>query len=324
MIEFDTKKIVGWTRLGMRKAFGEMMQEIAETHDDIVVMAADVASSANLGVFEKKYPQRFFNIGIAEQNMVAIAAGMAKEGKNVFVTSFAPFAALRPFEAIRTLLGYMRLNVKVVALASGISLGTQGYTHFCIEDIALMRTIPGLLILSPADCTELAKCLEFLSEYNGPAYLRLTGIDGSPSVYRGDYDFSVGKAIALRDGSDVAIFSTGSVVGECVRASRAISQAGISCQVYDIHTLKPFDKESLLDACEGKKLIVSVEEHTILGGLGGIIAEILAETEHHPQLIRIGVDDIFPEAGNYAYLLSKYGFTAQKIKDTILGKIKEI
>ena len=187
-----------------------------------------------------------------------------------------------------------------------------------------MRTIPGLLILSPADCTELAKCLEFLSEYKGPAYLRLTGIDGSASVFRGDYEFEVEKSITLREGNDIVIFSTGSIVAECVRASRAISQAGFSCQVNDMHTLKPVDKEAVLEACQGKKLLVSVEEHSIIGGLGGTISEILAEKGTHPPLIRIGVNDLFPEGGNYTYLLNKNGLTAQRIKDTILERIKEL
>lgn len=317
-MKYEATELMSWTRLGMRKAFGEIIQQIAEEHDDLIVLTADVASSANLNGFAKKYQDRFFNIGIAEQNMVAVAAGLAKEGRNVFVVTFAPFVAMRAFEAIRTLVGYMHLNVKIVALSSGMSLGAQGSTHFCLEDIALMRTIPGLKVFSPADCFEMAKCMEYLAGYKGPAYLRLTGIDGSMRVYREECPFFEGKNITVREGKDVAIFATGSVVAECVRASRALNQIDISCAVIDVCTIKPFESSVLEQSCKDKRLIVTVEEHTVFGGLGGLIAENLAAMRHHPPLARIGICDEFPVAGDYSYVLEKCGLSASKIRDTIV------
>ena len=177
MIEFDKKIISDWTRMGMRKAYGPILETVAVDHSNLVALTADVADSANLIQFSRKFPDQFYNIGIAEQNMTGIACGMAKEGHNVFLCSFAPFVSMRNYEAVRTLVGYMKLNVKIVALASGMSLGVQGCTHYCLEDISLMKSIPNMLILSPADVIEEAKCIEYLADYTGPAYLRLTGID---------------------------------------------------------------------------------------------------------------------------------------------------
>lgn len=324
MIEYTSANVMKWTRLGMRKAFGDILKQVAAEHDDIVVIVADVASSAELEDFSKEYPGRFYNVGIAEQNMLAVAAGLAKEGCNVFVVSFAPFVALRAFEVMRTVVGYMHLNVKIVALASGFSLGTQGVSHYCMEDLALLRTIPGMMVLSPADCVEMAKCIEYLATYDGPSYLRLTGIDGSPAVHQEGYEFSIGSNNVLRDGSDVAIISTGSIVSECMRASRALKRDGVECAVINIHTIKPFVYDNIDKACRSVKLIVTVEEGTIMGGLGGCIAEHLSEMTDHAPLLRIGIDDMFPEAGDYAYVQKECGLTAPLIRDKILKKYNEL
>ena len=324
MIEYTSGNIMGWTRLGMRKSFGVILQDIMVEHEDIVVLAADVASSAGLTGLVSAYPDRFYNVGIAEQNMVGIAAGLAKEGYNVFVTSFAPFVALRAFEAIRTLAGYMDLNVKVVALASGLSLGTQGNTHYCMEDMALMRTVPGMKVLSPADCTEMAKCLEYLAGCRGPAYLRLTGIDGSPGIYREDYLFEPEKIVLLRDGDESIILGTGSILNECVRASRALKKESISCAVADVHMVKSLDKGFLDSVCGRYQLIVTVEEHNMVGGLGGAVSEYLAASANHSPLLRIGIQDEFPKAGDYSYMLQQTGLTAVQIKDRIMQKFETI
>lgn len=324
MIEYTTENIAKWTKLGMRKSFGVIMKELAKEHDDLIVLVADVASSANLVEFANDFPMQFYNIGIAEQNMLAIAAGLAKEGYNVFVVSFAPFVSMRTFETVRTLIGYMHLNVKVVALASGLSLGTQGSTHFCMEDIALMRTIPGLKLLSPADCTEEAKCLEYLSKYNGPAYLRLTGIDGSPSVYKEDFLFEIGKNELVREGEDIAIFSTGSIVSECIRVARALKKDDLSCSVIDIHSIKPIDISLIEKVSEKYRLIVTVEEHNVVGGLGSTMAEVLAKIQNHPPLMSLGIEDKFPHAGTYSYLLQQCGLTAQQMKERIVEKYRTI
>lgn len=319
-MEYTAENIMSWSRLGMRKAFGGVLLDVAREHDDLIVLAADVASSAKLTGFAQELPKSFYNIGIAEQNMTGIAAGLAKEGHNVFIVSFAPFVSMRAFEAIRTLVGYMHLNIKVVALASGLSLGPQGNTHYCMEDIALMRTIPGMQVLCPADCVEMAKCVEFLADYQGPAYLRLTGIDGSPNIYKGDYAYQAGKATELREGADVAVIGTGSILNECVRVSRAIKRDGISCAVFDMHTIKPLDTALLEQICRQYKLIVTAEEHNVLGGLGGAVAEFLAKQNSHPPLLTIGIEDQFPHAGTYSYLMQQCGLTAQQIKDRIVER----
>lgn len=323
-MDYSKKNISGLTRLGMRKAFGLLMCELAKQDENMVVLAADVASSSGLCEFKERYPNQFYNIGIAEQNMMGIAAGLAKEGANVFVVSFAPFVSMRAYEAIRTLVGYMQLNVKVVGLSSGFSLGSQGNTHYCFEDIAIMRAVPGMLILSPADCTEEMKCLEYLASYKGPAYLRLTGIDGTPGIYKGDFEFQAGKIAKLKEGEDVAVVATGSIVNECVRVARALKKENLSVGVYDAHTLKPFDKETIIEIADRYKMIISVEEHNILGGLGTVIADELAVMKAHPVLYKVGVNDEFIKAGEYSYLLKETRLNASGLKDTILERFNHL
>lgn len=306
----------------MRKAFGGMLLNVASEHENVIVLAADTASSAGLTAFVERLPEQFYNIGIAEQNMMGIAAGLAKEGNNVFVVSFAPFVSMRAYEAVRTLIGYMHLNVKIVALASGMSLGSQGNTHYCLEDIALMRSIPGMTVLSPADCVEEARCIEYLADYEGPAFLRLTGIEGSPVVYRDGCDFHAGVPSMLREGDDVVIFATGSLVAECLRASRALKQAELTGSVMNVSTLKPFDFSFIQSMAKKYRLFVTVEEHFINGGLGSLIAEALSETDTHAPLLRLGVKDKFPCAGDYANLLRENGLSAAEIKDSILSALE--
>lgn len=322
MFEYSSKNIMSLTRLGMRKSFGKVMTELVRENDDVIILAADVASSSGLNEFKEKYPDKFYNIGIAEQNMIAIATGLAKEGSNVFVVSFAPFVSLRVFEAIRTLVGYMNLNIKIVSLASGMSLGIQGYSHYCLEDIALMNTIPNMKIFSPADCCEMSKCLEFLLEDNGPAYLRLTGIDGSMGVYKQDYEFDSNEHRNLKDGNDVLILATGSVVAECVRATRALKKEDISCGVMDVCCIKPLNEDSLWNGIKDYKLVLTVEEHSIIGGLGSIVSNVFVKHEKHPKLIKLAIPNEYISAGNYSYLLNKYGLTAENIKNIILDEIK--
>ena len=293
MIEFTSRTIMELSRMGMRKAFGSFIYDIAGQHKDLIVLSADTSSSANMGRFISEYPNQFYNIGIAEQNMTGIAAGLAKEGNNVFIVSFAPFVAMRNYESIRTLVGYMNLNVKIVALASGFSMGVQGNTHYCLEDISLMKTIPGMKILSPADVVEERKCLEYLADYTGPAYLRLTGIDGSPAV--------------------------GSVIAECVRASRLLKKEGLSCAVYNVCQLKPFNSAFLQNAIHNTRLVVTVEEHYITGGMGGIVCEEMCSLSKPIHVLRIGVSDEFPHAGDYSYLQGVTGLNSQSIVNNILG-----
>ena len=317
MIEIDRQTIMQWSRLGSRRTFGEIMDRIAADHDDMFAIAADLATSANLTQYAADHPDKFLDIGIAEQNMTGVAAGMAKEGFNVFITSFAPFASMRAFEAVRTLAGYMKLNVKVVALASGVAMEAHGNTHFGLEDLALMRTIPGMLVLNPADCTEVVKCVQALADYKGPAYLRLTGVPGAGTVYKEDYDFEIGKSIVVREGEDVAVIATGTMVGESIRAARALGKEGISLEIINAHTIKPFDYEMLDRVSSKYKMIVTCEEHNVIGGLGSIVAEHLSAKKEHPKLVRIGINDIFPKAGDFSYVIDECGLSAQKIVERI-------
>lgn len=318
MIDFSAQNIMQWSRLGMRKAYGILLNELANDHENIVSIAADVVDSANLYDFAEQHPERCINSGISEQNMVAMAAGLAREGANVFITSFAPFVSLRVYEAIRTLVCYMNLNVKIVALSSGFSLGVQGATHYALEDIAIMRSIPNLLVLSPADTTEMAKAMEYLTTYDGPAYLRLTGIPGSAVIYKTDYKYS-GKCFdIMRDGTDVGIFATGTLVNESIRAARFISKNGIKVGVMNLSVLNPVNNPEIVNECQKYKLILTVEEHNIIGGIGSIVSEALAGTEKHPRLIRLGTQGSNQTAGNYAYMMEKNGLAARAIAERIM------
>lgn len=320
MLDFSSQNIMQWARQGMRKAYGTVLDEVANEHDDIISIAADVVDSSNLYAFAEHHPERHFNAGISEQNMIAMAAGMAKEGANVFVTSFAPFVSLRVYEAIRTLVCYMNLNVKMVALSSGFSLGVQGATHYALEDIAIMREIPNLLVLSPADTTEMAKMMEYLASYPGPAYLRLTGLPGNALVYKENYEYKSESIDVLREGTDVGIIATGTLTGESIRASRLLSKNGISVGVMNMSRINPSQIEPILDVCQKYKLIVTAEEHKQIGGIGSIISEVLATAESHPILIRLGITNSNQEAGNYAYMMDVNGLTAKSIAETILQK----
>lgn len=319
---FSSQNIMKWSRMGMRKAYGAILSELASEHENLISIAADVVDSANLSGFAEKYPDRQLNAGISEQNMVAMAAGLAKEGANVFVTSFAPFVSLRVYETIRTLVCYMSLNVKMVALSSGFSLGVQGATHYALEDIAIMRAIPNLLVLSPSDTTEMAKMMEYLALHDGPAYLRLTGLPGSAAVHKEDYDYDVNHLEVMREGEDVGIFATGTLVNESVRAARLLSKSGINVGVVNISKLNPVNPDDIITECQKYKMILSVEEHNIVGGVGSVVSEALASIDSHPRLIRLGTTDSNQVAGNYAYMMEKNGLTAKVIAERITAEYK--
>lgn len=320
MIEFSSANALYWSRLNSRKTFGAVLEEIAPLYPNLMVLAADVAASAGLTGFAKKFPGQFLNMGIAEQNMIGVAAGLALEGKCVFVTSFAPFVSMRCYEMLRNYLGYMNLNVKVVGIASGLSMGVGGNTHYGLEDLAITRMIPNMTVVSPADCTETAKAVLALAEHKGPAYLRLTGVGGNPVVYKEEYPFELGKGIVLREGEDVVIIATGTMVYESIRAARVLQKENISCTVVDMHTIKPLDKNLLQEIFVKHRLIVTVEEHSRIGGLGSAVAEYKAEFPDSPKQIMMGVPDEFGKAGDYPWLLTQYDLTAKAIAEKIGGK----
>lgn len=327
IFEVNAQNAMQWSRMNSRVAAGAALYELAKADDRIIVLTADVAASAGLKKFAEDMPNRIISCGIAEQGMICIAAGLAAEGYRVFAFSFAPFASMRCFEQIRQYVGYMQSSVAIVGIASGLSMGVGGNTHYGLEDIALMRTIPNMTVLSPADCTETMLCMEAASHTDAPMYIRLTGVGGNPIVYKTPYQFEIGRAITLREGDDVALLATGTMVAECIRAARVLEKAGISASVTDVHTIKPIDTASVEAACKSK-LIVTAEEHTVIGGLGDAVAAHIAcrscPTASAPRLVKLGINDTFIKAGDYPYVLEKCGLTAKNIAETIINTFKEI
>ena len=252
--------------------------------------------------------------------MTGIAAGMAKEGLVPYVTSYAAFLSMRCADQINVNCGYMNLPIKLVGLTSGLSVGILGPTHICTDDIAIMRAIPNVVILSPADCLETVKCVQAAAKINTPVYLRLTGTMGNPIVYKQDYDFEIGKAVTLKDGCDIAIIATGTMVNNSMKAAKILEESGISAKVINVHTIKPMDIETV-KSCLNTKLIVTVEEHSVYGGLGGAVAEVLASEENKPKHLIIGISDEYKHAGEYKYLIEQYGLTSEQIAQKILQAV---
>jgi transketolase len=283
-----------------------------------MVLSADLGSSSGLSRFKNAFPDKFLNVGISEQNMIGVAAGLAKEGSVVFATSFAPFIAMRASEQIRMNMGYMDLNIKAVAIGSGIAMAFLGNSHYGIEDASIMRSIPNLTVVSPADCGEIVKTVFAAAEYEGPMYIRLTGEANNPIVYKEDYNFEIGKAITLREGSEITIIANGTMVYESLEAAKILELEGFSATVVNMHTIKPLDTSVIDKAVASSKLIVSVEEHSVIGGLGGAISEYKTSLRNAPPQLIIGLPDKFGKVGEHRYLLEKYGLTAKQIAGKIV------
>ena len=312
-MEINSKNARLWSRLGSRAVFGQAMLAAGERNEKIMALSGDLGNSSGLARFQQTFPERYLNVGIAEQNMIGIAAGLAKEGFNVFVTSFAPFITLRAGEQIRMNLGYMKLNVKAVSIGSGISMSFLGNSHYGIEDAAVMRSIPNMTIVCPADCSEIVKVVNAASAFEGPMYIRLTGAVGNPPVYTEDYDFIIGKSITVKDGADITIIANGSMVYESLQASKILDANGISTKVINMHTIKPLDTEELEKVISTSKVIVSVEEHSVIGGLGSAIAEYKTKFSNSPPHLILGLPDNFGKTAEYRYLLDKYRLVGEKI-----------
>lgn len=318
MLEITSINVRMWSRLGQRGAiFGVALPELAMSHENLRIVTADLGTLSGLDRFKTANPDKYLNVGIAEQNMVGIAAGLAKEGNCVFATTYATFITMRSFEQIRHNLGYLKYDVKIVGSSSGIVMGMSGNTHYALEDIALMRAIPNMTVLSPADSVEAVKMAQALVKMDGPAYLRLSGDLNCPMVYKEDYLFEIGKGVVLKKGTDVALIATGTMVSESLKAAEQLKQEGISCSVVDMHTIKPLDQELLGELFVSHRLLVTVEEHSTIGGLGSAIAEYKAGFPNSPRQIMIGLPDAFGKAGEYTYLLEKYGLTANAIAEKI-------
>ncbi|MBQ1278860.1 MAG: transketolase family protein [Clostridia bacterium] len=296
-----------------RASYGNALVELGKKRDDFVVLDADLAAATQTGMFKKAFPERFYDCGIAEQNMIGIAAGIAATGKKVFASSFAMFAAGRAFEQVRNSIGYPHLNVIIGATHAGISVGEDGATHQCCEDIALMRTIPGMTVINPADDTEARKAVEAALELDGPVYIRF-GRLAVPVIFDEDYDFKVGKGVELREGTDVTIIATGLMVNEALQAHDLLAQEGISARVINIATIKPLDREIVLKAARDTGAIVTAEEHTVIGGLGSAVAEVVCE-ECPVPVVKLGVNDTFGHSGPAVKLLDEFGLRAANIAE---------
>jgi transketolase len=305
-----------WSILGSRGTFGVALTEVGRSNPAIIALSADLCNTSGLDRFRNAYPERFINTGIAEQNMLGVAAGLAATGYVPFATTFANFAALRSCEQVRHYLGYMQENVKLVGFGAGFAMGMFGVTHFALEDIAALRSISNLTIISPADGMEIVKAVNAMANARGPIYLRLTGVMNAPIVYKEDYEFIIGKAVTLREGDAVAIIGTGSMVAPSLKAAELLAGQGIAAKVVDVHTIKPLDTDAI-DQLLAQRLVVTVEEHSVMGGLGTSVAEHLAHKRISPPLLRIGVEQGYPHVGDYPYMLEVCGLTAQKIAEKI-------
>ncbi len=295
-----------------RDAYGKALVELGGINDKIIVLDADLAAATKTGMFKKAYPDRFFDSGIAESNMMGVAAGLATTGYTVFASTFAMFAAGRAYEQVRNSIAYPHLNVKIGATHAGISVGEDGASHQCCEDIALMRVIPGMVIINPADDIEARAAVFAAAEYEGPVYMRF-GRLAVPRIFDESYKFELGKAVTLREGSDVTIIATGLMVNEAIEAAKALADEGISAEVINIHTIKPLDKEAVIRSAAKTGAVVTAEEHSIIGGLGGAVAEALCESGKPVPVVRLGVNDVFGRSGPAVELLHIYGLDAQNI-----------
>ena len=304
-----------------RESFGEALCELAKTHPDIVVLDADLAAATKTDIFKKEYPDRFFDCGISEANMIGVSAGLAACGKVPFAASFAMFATGRAYEQIRNSVGYPHLNVKIAGSHAGISVGEDGATHQCCEDLALMRTIPGMVVLNPADHYEMTEAVKAAYEYDGPVYIRLgrLAIDtfNDPDTYK----FELGKGITLKEGNDVTVIATGLIVNEALKAVRALEEKGINARLINIHTIKPIDKDIIIKAAQETGRIITVEEHSIIGGLGEAVCSVTSE--YCPvTLKRIGIDDIYGHSGPALGLWAEFGLDAEGLEKRIVELMK--
>lgn len=311
------------SRLGASGAISQASIDIVRNDQNTVFLTADTCSFSGLSRLKDKFPENIINVGISEQNLIGIAAGLANEGFNIYATTYASFLTLRSADQIKVCLSYMNLPVKLMGLASGLSAGILGPTHMSIEDIAFMRALPNITIISPADCLSVVKAIEAVHNLNSPVYIRLSAIQNCPIVYKEDFVFEIGKAIELRSGMDLCIVATGSMVATALKVADKLALENISVSVIDMHTIKPLDTV-ILDKYCNCKLMVSVEEHSVIGGLGSSIAEYYSQKSKKPRLIIEGIRDFYPKAGDYNYLISECNLSSDILFENIYKHYKEI
>ncbi len=304
-----------------RESYGEALAALADEYEDLIVLDADLAAATKTGIFKKAHPERFIDCGIAEANMMGVAAGLSTTGKKVFASSFAMFAAGRAYEIVRNSIGYPHLNVKIGATHAGISVGEDGATHQCNEDIALMRTIPGMTIICPADDVETKAAVKAALDFNGPVYMRFGRLAVENFNDKDTYKFELGKGIQLRDGNDVTIIATGLMVGEARKAADMLAEKGISARVIKMHTIKPIDKDIICKAAKETGVIVTAEEHSVIGGLGSAVADVVTECCPVP-VVKVGVNDVFGHSGPAVDLLKEFGLCAENIAEKAESAVK--
>ena len=303
------------TKIATRQSYGEELKELGRKNKDVVVFDADLSEATKTSIFAKEFPERFFDMGIAEQDMMSTAAGMSTFGKIPYVSTFAVFAAGRAYDQIRNSICYPKLNVKICATHAGVTVGEDGATHQMLEDLGLMRGLPNMTVISPSDDTQTRWAIEEISKINGPVYVRLCRL-ATPVIYDEGQKFEIGKAVQIGDGTDATIFATGVTVSEAIKAKDELEKEGIKVRVVDMHTIKPIDKETIIKCAKETKKLISVEDHSIIGGLGTAISEVL--TDNCPtKLTRIGVKDTFGKSGKAEELLQYYGLTAENIIKTV-------
>lgn len=308
-------------KIATRESYGNALVELGKQNDKLVVLDADLAGATKTAIFMKEFPDRHINCGIAEANMMGIAAGLATTGKIPFASTFAMFAAGRAFEQVRNSIGYPHLNVKIGATHAGISVGEDGASHQCNEDIALMRTIPGMTVIVPADDVEARAAVFAAAAHKGPVYLRFGRLPVPVINDVENYKFEIGKGVVLREGKDVTLIATGLEVGETLLAAEILAEQGIQAKVINIHTIKPIDKDLIIEAAKETEKVVTVEEHSIIGGLGSAVAEVLSEN-YPTKMMRIGVNDTFGESGPALELIKKYGLDSESIAEKIKKFLK--
>ncbi len=305
--------------LGQRGTFGTVIKELASENDKIIALSADLTRTSGLEQFAAYYPDRMYNVGIAEQNMIGMAAGLADNGYVPFVSTFANFATMRANEFVRHFMAYMQCNVKLIGLGSGFAMEFFGNTHYGLEDVSVIRSMPNIFIFSPADGLEVAKIVDYASNHIGPMYIRLSGKMNNPIVHKKDFNFIPGKMIKILDGDDVIIYATGSMVNAAIKSCGILESKGIHASVYDVHTIKPFDSSTVIDNKDAS-LIVSIEEHCIVGGLGSAISETLSSQNSHGKLLRLGTREVYEPAGDYNYMLQVHGLTPDGIANSIINE----
>lgn len=314
---FSKAENLQWCRMGPRATFGQFMIEIAKKNNRLMVISADLGRSSGLDRFKQLFPKNYLSVGISEQNMIGVASGLAREGFKVFITSFAPFLSMRASEHIRMNLGYMKHNVNLVALGSGVSMGFLGNSHFGLEDLSVMRAIPNISILSPADCGELKKTLYDCSfNDRGPTYIRLTGVPGSKMVYEKNYNYKFGRIVEITSGKKILILSTGSITGEALKAVIELNSQGYDIKMININSIKPLDKR-LINICKKFKKIITIEEHLNIGGLFSSISELITKNNINSSIFSLSLGDKFGPNGKYEYLLDFHGLNSYKIKKFI-------